>query len=203
VVGAPDHVRDAGVEVVDDDRQVVDGRAVGAGDHEVVHQAVLERALAADHVAHDRRALVGHPQPYGALAVVSAAEAGVAVCRLVGLDVVRAGGGAVGVPARDQLLDDLGVALAAPGLEDRVAVPVEAEPAQGLEDLLDVLRGRALAVGVLDAQHELGVVASGQEPVVQCRPRSTDVERAGRRRCEADAHTGHSMPRKKSVQNSC
>jgi hypothetical protein len=79
VVGAADDVRDAGVEVVDDDRQVVDGRAVGAGDHEVVHQAVLERALAADHVAHHGRALVGDPQAHGALPLVAPAEAGVAV----------------------------------------------------------------------------------------------------------------------------
>jgi hypothetical protein len=78
VVGAADDVGDAGVEVVDHHREVVDRRAVGAGDDQVVHEAVFERALAADHVVHDRRALVGHPQPEGALALVLAAEAAVA-----------------------------------------------------------------------------------------------------------------------------
>ena len=43
--------------------------------------------------------------------------------------------------AVQQLLDHLRVATGALGLEDRVAVPVELQPAQGLEDLLDVLRG--------------------------------------------------------------
>ena len=112
VVGAADDVRDAGVEVVDDHREVVDGRAVGAGDHEVVHQAVLEGALAADDVAHHGGALVGHPQPDGALPLVLAAEAGVAVGLLVGLDLLGARRGAVGVAAGDQLLDDLGVPVA-------------------------------------------------------------------------------------------
>ena len=62
------------------------------------------------------------------------------------------------MPAREQLLDRLAVAVGAPGLEDGLAVPVDAEPPQRLEDLLDVLGGRALAVGVLDPQHELGAV---------------------------------------------
>ena len=203
VVGAADHVGDAGVEVVDHHGQVVDRRAVGAGDHEVVHQAVLERALAADHVAHDGRALVGHPQPDGALALVLAAEAGVAVGRLEGLDLLGTRGGAVGVTAGDQLLDDLGVAVAALGLEDGVAVPVELEPAQRLEDLLDVLRASSARGRCPRCAARTPRRAPGQEPVVQCRPRSTDVERAGRRRGEAHAHTGHSMPLKKSVQNRC
>ncbi len=75
------------------------------------------------------------------------------------------------------------------GLEDRVAVPVELEPVERLEDLLDVLRRGALAVGVLDAQDErpLGR-AAGQEPVVQCRPRAADVQGAGRRWGEPHAH---------------
>ena len=61
--------------------------------------------------------------------------------------------------AGEQLLDDLGVAVGALGLEDGLAVPVDPEPAQRLEDLLDVLRRRALAVGVLDPQHQLAAVA--------------------------------------------
>ena len=70
MVGAADDVGDAGVEVVDDDGEVVDGRAVGAGDHEVVLQGVLELALAADDVADDGDALVGDAQAHRALALV-------------------------------------------------------------------------------------------------------------------------------------
>ena len=39
-------------------------------------------------------------------------------------------------------------------LADRPLVPVELQPAQGVEDLLDVLRSGALAVGVLDPQDQ-------------------------------------------------
>src|SRR5579875_2299093 len=46
------------------------------------------------------------------------------------------------------------VALGALRLEDRALVPVEPEPAQRVDDLLDVLRGGALAIGIFDPQHE-------------------------------------------------
>ena len=67
--------------------------------------------LAADDVVDHGGALVGHAQAHGARALVLAAEAAVAVLLLEGLDLVRPGGRAVGVPVVEQLLDDLGVAL--------------------------------------------------------------------------------------------
>ena len=47
-------------------------------------------------------------------------------------------------------------------------------------------------VGVLDAQHEHPAVAARKQPVEQRRPRTADVQVAGRRRSKADArsHTG-------------
>ena len=59
VVGAADDVRDAHVVVVDDDGEVVERRPVGAGDHEVVLERVLERRLAADDVLDRGDAVVG------------------------------------------------------------------------------------------------------------------------------------------------
>ena len=188
VVGAAHDVGDAHVEVVHHDGEVVERRAVGAGDHEVVLERVLERRLAADDVLDDRGALVGHPQAHGPLALVLAAEAAVAVLLVPRLDLLAAGGRAVGAAVVDQLLDDLGVAIGPLGLEDRLLVVVELEPAQRVEDLLDVLGRRALAVGVLDPEQELPAVAAGEQPVVQCRPRTPDVQGACRGRCEADAH---------------
>jgi hypothetical protein len=46
------------------------------------------------------------------------------------------------------------VAVGALRLEDRALVVGQPEPIQRLEDLLDVLRGRALAVRILDPQDE-------------------------------------------------
>ena len=109
-------------------------------------------------------------------------------CSCHALICVLARRGAVREAVVEQLLHDLGVALAALGLEHRLLVPVELEPAQGVEDLLDVLGGRALAVGVLDPEQELAAAATGQQPVVQCRPRTPDVQGARRRRSESHAH---------------
>ena len=82
VVLAAHDVRDAGVEVVDRDGEVVEDRAVRACDHRVVHVDVLEARLAADHVVDDRLALVGHAQPHRPLGLRLAAEAAlVAVAR--------------------------------------------------------------------------------------------------------------------------
>jgi hypothetical protein len=91
------------------------------------------------------------------------------------------------VPAGEQLLDDLAVAVGALGLEDRPLVVVELQPAQGIEDLLDVLGCRALAIGVLDAQDERPARVARGQPVVEGRARAADVQRAGRRGGEADA----------------
>jgi hypothetical protein len=49
---------------------------------------------------------------------------------------------------------DLGVAAGAGELEDRLLVPVQAQPFEALEDLLDRVLGAARAVGILDAQEE-------------------------------------------------
>ena len=58
VVRSAHDVRDPHVAVVYGDREVVEGAAVRAGDHEVVDRGVLEGHLAADHVLDHRRPLV-------------------------------------------------------------------------------------------------------------------------------------------------
>ena len=116
---------------------------------------VLEARIAADDVVDDRLALVGDTQTHGAGVLRLTAEAAVvAVLLLERSDVVGGRGCAVGVPGVEQLLERLRVARRVLRLEDRALVPVELEPAERVEDLLDVLRGRALAIRILDSQHE-------------------------------------------------
>ncbi len=92
----------------------------------------------------------------------------------------------------EQPLEHVAVALGAFGLEDRPLVPVELEPAQRVEDLLDVLGRRALAVGVLDAQQQRAILAAGEQPVVEGGARAANVQRTGGRGGEADAERiGH------------
>ena len=83
------------------------------------------------------------------------------------------------------------MALGALELAHRLAVPVEAEPAQPVENGVDRLRRRALAVGVLDAQQELAADVLGVEPVEQRRARAADVQEAGRRGGEAGDDLRH------------
>ena len=69
----------------------------------------------------------------------------------------------------------------------RPFVPVEAEPAQAVDDPRDHLPRRSLGVGVLDAQHERAAMPPREQPVEERRARAADVQVAGRRRCEPDA----------------
>src|SRR3954451_9708352 len=189
VVLAADDVRDLGVGVVDGDREVVENRPVRAGDHGVVEVDVAERRLAADEVVDDGLALVRHAQAHGAVALRLAAEAAVgAVLGLPRLDVGAGRGGAVGAALVEELLQHLLVAVAAAHLRDRALVPVDLEPVQGVEDLLDVLGGRSLGAGISDPQDEGPAGMSRGEPVVQRGPRAADVQRAGRRGSEANPH---------------
>src|SRR5262249_13951497 len=66
-------------------------------------------------------------------------------------------------------------------------VPIEAEPGHRVEDLVDGLVRRAIAVGVLDPEEERTAVVAGEEPVEEGRPGATDVEVPRGARGEANA----------------
>jgi hypothetical protein len=137
----------------------------------------------------DDRLALGPAQPHGTGLLGRPAEAEVlAVLGLPGVDLRARRGGPVGGAGVEQLLDDLAVALLARGLHERALVPVQAEPPQRVEDLLDGLGRRALPVGVLDAQQVAAAVVAGLQPVEERRPGAADVEVAGGRGSEADAH---------------
>ena len=87
------------------------------------------------------------------------------------------------------------MAPGAPELAHRLAVPVEPEPVEAVEDRVDRGLGRALAVGVLDAQQERAAEALGVEPVEQRRARAADVQEAGRGGGEAGDDLGHGHAR--------
>src|SRR3546814_1152250 len=86
--------------------------------------------------------------------------------------------------------DLLGMAPGARELVDRVAIPVEPEPAQPVEDRVDRGLGGAGAVGILDAQQELAAVVAREQPVEQRGARAADMEETRRRRREARDDAG-------------
>ena len=83
------------------------------------------------------------------------------------------------------------MALGALKLADRLAVPIEAEPFEPVENRVDRRLRRPLAIGVLDAQQELAARVLGVEPVEQRRARAADMQEAGRRRREAGYDLRH------------
>ena len=157
---------------------------------------MLEAGVAPDDVVDHRRALGRDVQAHRPLPLLAAAVTGRgSVDLLVRAHVIRRRRRSVRVTGPEQRPQRLLVAGGAVGLQDRALVPVKLQPSEGVEDLLDVLRGGALAVGVLDPQHHLAPVVAGQEPVEQGGASAADVERTRGRRREADPHVGCSVLR--------
>ena len=73
-------------------------------------------------------------------------------------------------------LEAIGLAIAGRG---RALVPVEPEPAHGIDDLLDVGVGGARAVGIFDAEDEHTLVTARESPVEQRGARAAHVEGPG------------------------
>src|SRR5690606_24766265 len=101
---------------------------------------------------------------------------------------------AVGLPLVEKPLDHLPIAVHALRLEIGTVgaadlgalVPIQAEPAEGVEDRRGVLRRAPLLVGVLDSKYECASMPSGVEPVVERGARTADVQAARGRRGEAN-----------------
>ena len=64
-------------------------------------------------------------------------------------------------------------------LIDGVAVPIEPEPGEPVEDRGDRGVGGTFAVGVLDAQQHLPAGVAGIEPVEQRRAAAADMQKSG------------------------
>ena len=165
VVLAADDVRDPVPDVLHRRGEVVGRPAVGADEHEVLDRLVRDLDAVADDVVPARRPLVRHPEPDRALVLV----------RL-----------AVG----HELVGDAPAVVHPVELEGVRPVPVEAEPAERVLDLVDRLRDLARGVGVLDPQPELPALVAREEPVEERGADVADVEEPGRAGSHADAD-GH------------
>jgi hypothetical protein len=70
----------------------------------------------------------------------------------------------------------------------RPLVPVEAEPAEILEDAVLGLARRALGIGVLDTEDERAVLAVRDQPVEERRTRVAHMKLTRWTRSETDSH---------------
>ena len=152
-------------------------------DHAALH-LVLDDGLAGQRCAQpDRRLDVAWRVLRVAVAPHPVIEPGTAFgARLLahGSQLFRGGIAAIRHAAGEQLLGDLAVARGAAILVDDLAVPIEFEPFQPVQDGVDRCRRRALAVGVLDSEQHLAAAAARIQPVEQRRPGASDMEKAGR-----------------------
>ena len=200
VIVAADHMADSHVVVVDDDRQIVGRRAVGAQDDQIVEFAVRHRDFALHTVADRRRALlrcleadrrldagrrlgrvavapsavIAHRAPLGARAFAHRRQ-------FLGRTIAVIGAAHFQQPVRH-----LGMSGGALELVDDLPVPGEAQPFEPVDDRGDRLRRRSNPVGVLDAQAELTAVMAREEPVEESGAGAADVQKAGRGGGEAD-----------------
>ena len=207
MVVAADDVGDGHVVVVDHDGEHVGRRAVAAQQHEIVEVLVLpDHAalhLVLDHGLAGQRRLEADGRLHaggrlGGIAVAPHAviEAGAALgARLLAhlVELFRRGVAVIGLALGQELLGDLAVARGAAELVDDVAVPIELQPFQPVQDGVDRLLGGALAVGVLDPEQHLAAAAAGIEPVEQRGAGASDMEEAGRRGGEAGDDRNRSL----------
>ena len=124
-------------------------------------------------------------------AVTYALELAAVVIGLVGLS---SSFGALVLARRREfgVLRHLGVTRRTCELEGDLAVPLQAEPGQAIQDGLDGGRGGARAVGVLDTQQVFAAVMAGKQPVEERSARAADMQKAGRRgRKTGDDLLGH------------
>ena len=210
ILAAQHHV-DAHHGVVDRVGQRVQRVAVRTHDHVIRHGTGLEFDATADKVV-ESDVLVGHADTQGRLAAFRA-ERGlllfgeVAIVAVIaeslrpagghvaGLDLLRSGEGFVGVAGFEQLGCDVLIDVATLGLAVRAVrathvdafIPVDAQPIQGLDDLVVAFLGVALGVRILDTEHERALGVAGLSPVEQCGADHADVRNAGRGR--AETHT--------------
>ena len=207
VIIAADDMRDRHVVVIDDTSQHVGRRAVSAQQHHVVellvgdcdgalHQVIDprfagSRRLQANHWRHAlrrfRRIAVA---PAPVVAHRTALRARVAPHLL---QFLRRGVAKVGFAGGKQLAGRIHVPRRTCELVDWLSIPVEAEPAQPVQDRIDRRLGRAGAIGILDPQQEATAVATGEQKIEQRRARGPDVQKAGRRGCKSNRNR-HLVP---------
>jgi len=176
-------VTDPAVVVVDGERKVVGGVAVGLQQHVVVqglvakhhrahHQVVQAGGAFRRHPLPDDKRLAGSGPARGlfrrdgrAPPVVALGLPASSLLRAHQFQAFRRAKTAVGRSPPDQLIRRASIDLLALRLHDRLLVPVETQPSQCLLDLLLAPWFQTRSVGVLDSKQELTPALPGKEEI--------------------------------------
>ena len=212
---ATQDVRDAHERIVNGIDEGVERIAVGAHDDVVGHVLAGEGELATDEVV-PGPVVVGHGEardgraPLGlerralirgqvtAAARIALRAPGSARGLALGLEFLGRAVAGVGVTGLDEPARDIGVDVHALGLavgavvaaDLGALVPVQPEPAQGVQQHEVGVLGVALGVGVLDAEDEGAAMVASEGPVEERGARHADMGIARGRGAEAHANIG-------------
>ena len=186
---------------------MIGGDAVRAQEHEIFKLAVGKLDAADDSVVEGGNAALRHAEADGcglscgatlgsirgrddaAAAIVHGRLAGLGRDLAAVLQVILRAEAGIRMAGIEQLLRGGLVEIEPLRLIERALVPVEAEPAHAFEDALDHGFGRALEIGVFDAQDESAAGVAGEEPVEERGAGAANVQVASGRGSEADAGT--------------
>ena len=221
VINAADDVGHVHVHVVDYHGQVVQGRAVGPDDDEIVDGLVLHLDPAeypvlengfplGDHEPDDRLPSLGLQRfrlrggDVRVAAVISPGPAFRKGLLPFGFQFFRQVVASVGFSRFNQGLGTGNVLVEPAGLVDHLFVPVHAHPLQHFEYGVDPLRTGAGGVGIFDAQEEAALLPAGEEPVEQARVGAADVQQSGGAGGKANAYgPGHGSLRRLGIWAAC
>ena len=214
---SPHYVADLHQVVVRDVGQVVSGEAVGLEHHEVVGQAVLKRDLPPDQVVDFGDALEGHLEPHdgrrtGRIQVAPLRLGEAPAAPVVPRRLLSAG---PLLPRRGQPFLGAVAAIGAPGLHQAPGltavdveslglvvgavrasrlgpfVPVQSQPAEGVQQLFCGAIHLAGLVGVLYSDNERAAVPPGKQPVEDRGAYVPDMRLAGWAGRKPDTHVAH------------
>ncbi|MPM99987.1 hypothetical protein SDC9_147182 [bioreactor metagenome] len=197
VVVAADDVGDAHVDVIHADAEVVGGRSIRAGDHQIVQLAVLEFDTALAFVVPGNHTVLGRleaqhgfdPLGHGRQHLARCRAPGTVVARLFTLrhllftQCVQAFFGAVTFIGRarfQHLINHCVITIETFSLEVRTFVPFQTQPVHTVHNGFDSFRRGTFEIGVFNTQHKLTAVITCKKPGVESSTRTTDVQIACR-----------------------
>lgn len=194
MIVAANDMRDAHVVIVDHNGEHVGRITVAAQKHEIVEVLVLPDHAALHLILNHGLAGLRGPEPdrwlhagWGLGGVAVAPQPVVKARAALGSgflahrrEFLRSRVAAIGLAPGQQGFGNLAVARGAAVLIDDLAIPIEFEPPQPIQDCGDGRFGRPFPIGILDPQQHLAAAAARVKPVEQRGASPSNMEKAGR-----------------------
>ena len=201
VVITADHVGYLHVPIVNHHREIVSGRAIRAGDDQIVQLTVLEHHAPAhailDHdftiqriaKAHDGRYTGGRRTGKVSISTVISrlfATGHLGFTQLIQLFPARVA--VIGMTARHELIDHFLVSIHALRLIKRAFVVIEVQPSHAFQNGVHRFRCRSFKVRIFDSEHKLAAVPARIQVAEQSGARTANMQKTGGRWRETGAN---------------